>query len=96
MAAAGTRPRYTQDPIQDAIRPQRPAEPKETDPMKLKVIIIAGGLGLASLGAVGAYALSSDVRQGVKAGEAAITLVGHRHGWGASRPSGRHGAEAVQ
>ncbi len=50
--------------------------------MKLKVIIIAGGLGLASLGAVGAYALSSDVRQGVKAGEAAITLVGHRHGWG--------------
>lgn len=50
--------------------------------MKLKIILVAGGLGLASLGAVGAYALSNDVRQGVKAGEAAITLVGHRHGWG--------------
>ena len=48
--------------------------------MKLKVILIAGGL--ASLAAVGAYAVSPDVRQGVKAGEAAITLAGHRHGWG--------------
>ena len=48
--------------------------------MKLKVILIAGGL--ASLAVVGAYAVSPDVRQGVKAGEAAITLVGHRHGWG--------------
>ena len=57
--------------------------------MKLKVIVIAGGLGLASLGAVGAYALSSDVRQGVKAGEAAITLVGHR--WG---PRGHRGGMA--
>ncbi len=50
--------------------------------MKLKVILIAGGLGVASLGAVGAYALSTDVRQGVEAGRAAVTLVGHRHGWG--------------
>lgn len=46
--------------------------------MKLKVILIAGGL--ASLAAVGAYAVSPDVRQGVKAGEAAITLAGYRHG----------------
>ncbi len=50
--------------------------------MKLKIIIIAGGLGLASLGAVGAWAFSSDVRQGVEAGKAAVTLIGHRHGWG--------------
>ena len=50
--------------------------------MKLKVILIAGGLGLASLGAVGAWAVSPDVRQGVAAGEAAITLAGYRHGWG--------------
>lgn len=48
--------------------------------MKLKVIIIAGGLGLASLAAVGAYAVSPDIRQGVAAGEAAITLAGYRHG----------------
>ena len=50
--------------------------------MKLKIIVIAGGLGLASLGAIGAYALSGDVRQGLKAGEAAIALASHRHGWG--------------
>ncbi len=50
--------------------------------MKLKVILIAGGLGLASLGAVGAYAVSPDVRQGVEAGKAAITLAGYRHGRG--------------
>ena len=50
--------------------------------MKLKVIIIAGGLGLASLGGVGAWALSGDVRQGVEAGRAAVTLIGHRHGSG--------------
>ena len=48
--------------------------------MKLKLIIIAGGLGLASLAAVGAYAVSPDVRQGVAAGQAAITLAGYRHG----------------
>ncbi len=50
--------------------------------MKLKIVLIAGGLGLASLGAVGAYALSPDVRQGVAAGQAAVTLAGYRHGWG--------------
>ena len=48
--------------------------------MKLKVILIAGGLGLAGLGAVGAYAVSPDIRQGVTAGQAAITLASHRHG----------------
>ena len=58
--------------------------------MKLKVILIAGGLGLASLGAVGAYAVSPDVRQGVEAGKAAITLAGYRHG------RGGHGAQIVQ
>ena len=59
--------------------------------MKLKVILIAGGLGLASLGAVGAFALSPDIRQGVAAGEAAITLAGYRHGWGGH---GRRGGMA--
>ncbi len=53
--------------------------------MKLKIVLIAGGLGLASLAAVGAYAVSPDVRQGVAAGQAAITLAGHRHGWGGHR-----------
>ncbi len=50
--------------------------------MKLKIVLIAGGLGLASLGAVGAYAVSPDVRQGVAAGQAAVTLAGYRHGHG--------------
>lgn len=50
--------------------------------MKLKVILIAGGLGLASLGAVGAWAVSPDIRQGVATGQAAITLAGYRHGRG--------------
>ena len=50
--------------------------------MKLKIVLIAGGLGLASLGAVGAYAVSPDIRQGVAAGQAAVTLAGYRHGRG--------------
>jgi len=49
--------------------------------MKRKILLIVGGLGLASLGAVGAFAVSPDVRQGVATGKAAIVLAGHRHGW---------------
>ncbi len=56
--------------------------------MKLKIVLIAGGLGLASLGAVGAFALSPDVRQGVEAGKAVVTLAGYRHGGHGGRRGG--------
>ena len=49
--------------------------------MKLKTILIAGGIGLATLGAVGAATLSADVRDGVTAGKGAVAMLAdYRHG----------------